>query len=615
VTSHHRMFIGVLTISALMFSGLRASAQTETSVVSAAAVAPPSAVDSAPPIVASAAPSTAAPKRTLVITGKGFGHGRGLSQWGAYGYAQKGWTSRQILDHYYGGTVPGGLSPTSAIGVRISNLDAKPLTLFQPKGHLYLRLDAGPGLIVPPALAAQAPTPSTAPSVEPVVAAGAAPTPAPEITSTTGLANGAIVDPPLANGPAAAIRIRLANGAWEVSDAPTCAGPWTVRSALTNRSVTVVTGPWDPAANADDPDTMLHLCEAKQRRVYRGDFLATTDGNVQRSVNLVAMEAYLRGVVPREISASWGDKGIEAVKAQAVAARSYASAEKRSGFANTCDTISCQVYGGRGVANAKAFTSLEDPRTDRAVAETVGEIRVNPKTGAAVRTEFSASSGGHTAGGEFPAVPDEGDAIAANPNHLWERRIPGASVGKSNKLGALIDAKVTEQDGNGPDGGRAKKVLLTYERGSVTIKADEFMRSFSLKSTYFTAAVFTDVPPTIAPLQSVTDAGTGQALTGDAGGPVPVAGAIPEGALGSTPGTTIAPAPTDTTAPSATKPKATKPPVTKKPKRNPNTTVVNVAVPVGASPVVTVSGGAVVGTPTTVKAATAKATKAKKRKG
>src|SRR5918994_4394040 len=60
-----------------------------------------------------AGPATAAPGPvlTLSVTGRGWGHGVGMSQWGAYGYAQHGSTYAEILAHYYRGTelakVPG----------------------------------------------------------------------------------------------------------------------------------------------------------------------------------------------------------------------------------------------------------------------------------------------------------------------------------------------------------------------------------------------------------------------------------------------------------------------------------------------------------------------------
>ena len=52
-----------------------------------------------------AAPATGQP--TFVVTGRGWGHGVGMSQWGAYGFASRGWTYDRILAHYYRGTTMG----------------------------------------------------------------------------------------------------------------------------------------------------------------------------------------------------------------------------------------------------------------------------------------------------------------------------------------------------------------------------------------------------------------------------------------------------------------------------------------------------------------------------
>ncbi|NED70013.1 stage II sporulation protein SpoIID, partial [Streptomyces sp. SID10244] len=43
----------------------------------------------------------------ITLIGHGLGHGRGMGQWGAFGYARKGWSAQQILRHYYGGTTAG----------------------------------------------------------------------------------------------------------------------------------------------------------------------------------------------------------------------------------------------------------------------------------------------------------------------------------------------------------------------------------------------------------------------------------------------------------------------------------------------------------------------------
>jgi SpoIID/LytB domain protein len=59
--------------------------------------------------VVAAGASTARAGTALVVTGHGWGHGVGMSQWGAYGYALHGWKYRRILRHYYPGTTLGHL--------------------------------------------------------------------------------------------------------------------------------------------------------------------------------------------------------------------------------------------------------------------------------------------------------------------------------------------------------------------------------------------------------------------------------------------------------------------------------------------------------------------------
>src|SRR5258708_32937186 len=55
-------------------------------------------------VLAVATAGTARAATTLIVTGHGWGHGVGMSQWGAYGYALHGWGYKRILFHYYPGT-------------------------------------------------------------------------------------------------------------------------------------------------------------------------------------------------------------------------------------------------------------------------------------------------------------------------------------------------------------------------------------------------------------------------------------------------------------------------------------------------------------------------------
>ena len=106
---------------------------------------------------------------------------------------------------------------------------------------------------------------------------------------------------------------------------------------------------------------------------------------------MVELEDYVRGVVSKESPASWP---MEALKAQAVAARSYAlsTAAHGSGFDVFDDTRS-QAYGGIGAETAK---------TDQAVAAT--HLQVVLYRGKVAQTFFFSTSGGHTENNEFSSL-------------------------------------------------------------------------------------------------------------------------------------------------------------------------------------------------------------------
>ncbi len=97
---------------------------------------------------------------------------------------------------------------------------------------------------------------------------------------------------------------------------------------------------------------------------YRGMIeLKTTDKNNQKFniINVLDTQTYLKGVVPKEMPVSFG---LNALKAQAIAARNYAN-RPQNVYKNydICDSTACQVYYG---ANG------ENPLSDRAVDETRG---------------------------------------------------------------------------------------------------------------------------------------------------------------------------------------------------------------------------------------------------
>ena len=125
-----------------------------------------------------------------------------------------------------------------------------------------------------------------------------------------------------------------------------------------------------------------------ERRRYRGAIeIYLNDRGRLNVVNEIALEDYLRGVVPRELGPGQYPE-IEALKAQAVAARSYTLRNLGSfldeGY-DLCGTPQCQVYGGM---------DDEHPLSDRAVAETAGEVLM--ASAEIADALYSATCGGHT---------------------------------------------------------------------------------------------------------------------------------------------------------------------------------------------------------------------------
>lgn len=169
---------------------------------------------------------------------------------------------------------------------------------------------------------------------------------------------------------------------------------------------------------------------------YRGSLRFTANGDLLEVVNVLDIESYLRGVVPAEMSASWQ---MEALKAQAVAARSYTmtSLDPSAGY-DLCATVDCQVY--RGVA-------AEHPRTDAAILATAGVVVTYQ--GITAHTYYHADSGGTVAssgevwGTALPYLVTLADAPANTPHRSWQARLDGASIGASLAAAGLPVGTVT----------------------------------------------------------------------------------------------------------------------------------------------------------------------------
>jgi SpoIID/LytB domain protein len=389
---------------------------------------------------------------TVELQGRGWGHGIGMGQWGALGYAtQHNWTYTQILDHYYGNTTM-GTRPNDTITVRLLAHDNQATHLYLAEGSMV-------------------------------------------ITDLNG-------NPIAQSSPAIRFR-RIAPNTFEIADAPSCAGPWSVRQGTVVTSTIRV----NPSVQNGTVNQSLGVCLGSGNiRWYRGELRAVADPEgIQRTVNALPLEQYLRGVVPRESPASWGNsgegKGMHALRAQAVAARTYAATQNRYSYARTCDSASCQVYGGLALRQGDTTTVLEHPNTDQAVIDTAGQIR--ERNGTAVSTMYSASTGGYTAYHSsvgFPAVPDLGDSVS--PRHTWTRSVSVAMIETRYNRGTLQRIEILSRNGLGPEGGRIEQMRLVFSGGNVELSGSAFRSAFfnEVWSDWFTPVGMGHGNPVAEPL-------------------------------------------------------------------------------------------------------------------
>jgi len=264
----------------------------------------------------------------------------------------------------------------------------------------------------------------------------------------------------------------------QATQASACPGSNTSWTLLTPKEG--VAGPITFTTNVNESsagkDQVLGLCKTSGSITrYRGTLQVRDTSSGNRVINTVRMENYLRGVLPYEVYPSWGDAaggaGMNSLRAQAVAARSYARSQNRWSYAKTCDTSSCQVYGG---------TANEHVNTDRAISDTAGKVRL--KNGEVVSTEFSASNGPRTAGGAYPAVDDPWDDQPGNPNHRWTRVIDADRIIDRYGL-TTANGVTTRRDSDSPyEGIWANEVVLG---GGNVVSAWDFRNAFGLPSPGF----------------------------------------------------------------------------------------------------------------------------------
>ena len=366
------------------------------------------------------------PDATVTISGHGYGHGHGMSQYGAEGAARQGLTALQIMRFYYPHTKPG--TAAGPVTVHLTADTDGDTTIMARDGASLRDLKA----------------------------------------KTT--------------WPLPAKRHGRAVSQWRLDSSPN--GTSRARY-LTDAASDQTWHTWRKLAGDgqfNGGSKGLALVVGSSTVTYRGALQSRHPSDAaptaRVTVNKLPLDAYLQGVVPREMPALWHPA---AVRAQAIAARTYAAYERTEPISSVyqiCDTSLCQVYGGK---------SAEYPTSNDAVAKTAEQIRTYHD--APAFTQFSASNGGWSTAGSQPylvAKADPYDGWAGNANHSWTEQVPAARFAKVwPRRGRLTGIVVDQRDGNGDFGGRAVRLTLSFANSpDLQLTGEDFRSKLALRSTW-----------------------------------------------------------------------------------------------------------------------------------
>ncbi|MEM6613454.1 MAG: SpoIID/LytB domain-containing protein [Cyanobacteria bacterium P01_C01_bin.72] len=212
-------------------------------------------------------------------------------------------------------------------------------------------------------------------------------------------------------------------------------------------------------------------------RWYRGTTRLILQENGITAINHVDLEQYLYSVVGAEAVSSWP---IEALKAQAVAARSYALYKRNvesNGIYDVDTTISTQVYKG---------LDSEYTTTHEAVNSTLGQIMTYNNE--VILAAFHSSSGGYTENVEdvwtspLPYLRSVVDYDHQSPVFEWQQVIPVSKirslVAGIGKIKGLQPAKMTPR-------GRVITMKITGDRGTAMVSGKKLRKTLDLRSTLF----------------------------------------------------------------------------------------------------------------------------------
>ena len=363
--------------------------------------------------------------RTFTLRGHGYGHGIGMSQYGAQGAAIKGKTYDHILGYYYKGTALG--TKTGMIRVLLSK-DTTPDVIVKARSGLRYR----------------------------------------------NVATNKITKLPIKIGTSTVTQWRIV----PVTAAPATS---TLQYKTTGWKSYNATR-WTGDAQFEAPGTSMYVVmpdgsSIRYRNIVRSSVPAKGSSD-RATVNIVNLEHYVRGVISAEMPSSWRP---EALKAQAVAARTYGvRGLTPSRYYDLCDTTSCQVYKG---------VSAETATTDAAVNATSTKIVTYQSKPAFTQFSSSSGGRTAAGSQPYLSDSmDSYDDFAGNPVHNWTISIAAATVEKKwPTIGTLATINVTKRTGGykADMGGRVVSAILKGSKGSKTVTGNDLRFALGLRSNWF----------------------------------------------------------------------------------------------------------------------------------
>jgi SpoIID/LytB domain protein len=374
---------------------------------------------------------------TTTLYGRGYGHGVGMSQYGAFGRAQSGQSAAAILGHYYPGTTIGSIDPQTSVRVLVLSGFAatavSPLVLYGRGGSWTID-----------GVAATFP----------------------------------------ADAKLAVVPVRVATSTGSVTS-------WRITvTSLVGTALVSTTRCCDLRVRPAQASTRIQVwSKPSTYDTYRG-WLRIIGATTQSVINTVPLDMYLRGVVPAEMPWDWPSP---ALAAQAIASRSYAARRLHpsTGSYDLYDDTRSQVY--RGVKRETAATSNAIDATSGQVLLSSGVIAntLYHSTGGGAtesnRYAFPTASGTLLASqvpyltGSADRAPDGRPYDSASPYARWQTaaytptalsaifagdsRTSVGTIGRIDILGRGVS-------------GRVYAIRLTGSAGVRTVSGDVFVAVF-----------------------------------------------------------------------------------------------------------------------------------------